>query len=112
MPIHLIRTPATPEQIADMLQAFGDFIKLAVDVEREILSGGGSLHAECETVLLQDGSKQVNIWGADWIPLKSQIEFEAMINIRPHQDNPAMVILNSDIREQVERIARHLLEQP
>ncbi len=29
--IHLIRTPATPEQINDMLQAFDEFIKLAVD---------------------------------------------------------------------------------
>jgi hypothetical protein len=26
--IHIIRVPATPEQIAEMLQAFGDFIKL------------------------------------------------------------------------------------
>jgi hypothetical protein len=26
--IHVIRTPATPEQIADMLQAFGDFINI------------------------------------------------------------------------------------
>ncbi len=69
MIIHVIRAPATPEQIAEMLQAFGDFIKLAVDVDREILAGGGNLHADCENMLLQDGSGQENIWGADWVPV-------------------------------------------
>lgn len=43
--IHLIRTTAAPEQIRDMLQAFDDFIKLAVDIEQEILAGGGRQYA-------------------------------------------------------------------
>lgn len=30
----------------EMLQALGTYIKLAVDIRREILSGGGALHAE------------------------------------------------------------------
>ncbi len=55
--IHIIRTPATTEQIAEMLQAFGTFVKLAVDIEREILAGGGFRHADCEDLLLQEGSK-------------------------------------------------------
>lgn len=33
--IHLIRTSATPELIRDMLQAFDEFIKLAVDIGQE-----------------------------------------------------------------------------
>ncbi len=110
--IHLIRTPATPEQINDMLQAFDEFIKLAVDIEQEILAGGGSMHADCEKVLLQAGSAQQNIWGADWIPAKQQVDFDSLINIRPQQNNPAMTILNESIRTRVESIARKLLEQP
>ncbi len=112
MKIHLIRSKATTEQITDMLQAFDDFIKLAVDVEREVLAGGSSLHAECESVLLEDGSKQENIWGADWLPNEAEVRFRALINIRPSQNNPSMMILNPALCDQVERIARRLLEHP
>ncbi len=61
--MHIIRSHATSEQIAEMLEAFGGYIKLAVDVERGILAGGGAMHADCESALLDDGSAQDNIWG-------------------------------------------------
>jgi hypothetical protein len=52
--ILIIRRPATPEQMLQMSEAFGDaLIKLAVDVERGILAGGGELHADCEAALLE-----------------------------------------------------------
>jgi Protein of unknown function (DUF5674) len=59
--IHLIRDRATQEQIDEMLQAMGGYIKLAVDIERGILTGGGELHAECESVLPEDGSQQKDV---------------------------------------------------
>ena len=43
-------------------------MKLAVDLERRILAGGGALHADCEAVLLGAGSRQEDVWGADWVP--------------------------------------------
>jgi hypothetical protein len=64
MIIHLIREPATVEQIGEMLQGLSTYIKLAVDVEREILAGGGEYHADCEEVLLEDGSRQEDICAA------------------------------------------------
>jgi hypothetical protein len=109
--IHIIRAPATPEQIAEMRQKFDEFIKLAVDIERAILAGGGEMHADCESLLLQDGSEQKNIWGADWVPDEAEVRFESFINIRPNQNNPAMMILDSAIRDQVEKIVRSLLEK-
>lgn len=109
--IHIIRTHATPEQIAEMLTVFGKFIKLAVDIEREILAGGGDLHADCEEVLLADGSRQENIWGADWVPKSSVVKFKALINIRPSQNNPALMILDANIRQAIEQITKRLLEQ-
>lgn len=110
--IHIIHTPAAPEQILEMLQALNSLIKLAVDVERGILAGGGDLHADCESSLLQDGSKQENIWGADWVPDDKEVRFDSFINIRPNQNNPSMTILDPAIRDQVERIVRQLLEKP
>src|SRR5262249_54255629 len=40
MTIHIIRTKPTPEQTAQMLEAQGSFVKLAVDVKRRIVAGG------------------------------------------------------------------------
>ena len=61
--IHIIRSQATRDRIEEMLQALGNYIKLAVDIRRGVLAGGGTLHADCETVLLEDGSQQADVWG-------------------------------------------------
>lgn len=71
--IHLIRTPATPQQIEEMLETLDTYIKLAVDIERCILAGGGVMHADCESALLEDGSAQENIWGATGTLLASRL---------------------------------------
>ena len=110
--IHIIRTPATPRQIEDMLQALETYIKLAVDIERGILAGGGVMHADCESSLLEDGSAQEDVWGADWNPASQQVTFESLINIRPRQQNPSLEILDPERREHVAQVARQLLEQP
>lgn len=46
MNIHIIRTRATPQQLAEMQQMLQTYIKLAVDVQRKILAGGGEMHSE------------------------------------------------------------------
>jgi hypothetical protein len=110
MKVSIIKKHATREEIRQMLKALGSYIKLAVDIKREILAGGGILHADCEAILLKDGSRQEDIWGADWIPDTKQISFEALINIRPRQNNPSMKIKDSIIREKIKEIVRGLLE--
>ena len=108
--IVLLRERATREQLAQMLEALEVYVKVAVDINRGVLAGGGALHADCEAVLLDDGSAQDDIWGADWIPVSQQVRFEALINIRPRQNNFSLTILDRDIRERMERVARDLLE--
>ncbi len=110
MGIHLISSEATPKQVEDMLQSLESYIKLAVDVERKILAGGGSLHADCEEVLLNDGSMQENVWGADWFPFTRQVTFESLINIRPSQDNFSMEPQDPELRENIETIVREIFE--
>ena len=102
--IYIIRERATPEQIKEMLEMLQTYIKLAVDIDRGILAGGGVMHADCEAVLLEDGSQQEYIWGADWNPSSQQVTFESLINIRPRQKNPSMEILDMKIRQQVTEI--------
>jgi len=107
--IYLIRDRATKEQIDEMLQTLDTYIKLAVDIERGILAGGGVYHADCESILLEDGSEQQNIWGADWNPDTQEVIYEALINIRPRQNNRSMVIADPKIKEQVAQIAHKIL---
>lgn len=77
MNVHLIEQKATEEQMKAMLQSLESYIKLAVDIERKIFAGGGTLHSDCEAFLLENGSAQENIWGADWFPSTQQVTFES-----------------------------------
>ncbi|MBU1662762.1 MAG: hypothetical protein KKD28_14965 [Chloroflexi bacterium] len=90
-----------------MLSTLLVFIKLAVDTRRGVVAGGGELHADCESELLKLGSRQEDIWGADWYPSKQLVTFEALINIRPRQ-NPSMIIQDAEIREQVKEIVERI----
>ncbi len=110
MKIHIIRQRATEKEIREMLEELETYIKRAVDVERNILAGGGEYHADCEEVLLEDGSRQENIWGADWYSESRTVGFGALINIRPQQDNRGMEIENPKLRERIETVVRTLLE--
>ena len=107
--VHIIREKATAGQMKYMLEILQTYVKLAVDIEREILPGGGAMHADCESILLDDGSRQESIWGADWDPKAQAVTFESLINIRPRQNNPSMEILNAEIRKSVARVTFGLL---
>lgn len=107
--VQIVNSRATPQQIEEMLQALGAYIKLAVDIRRGVLAGGGGLHADCESALLEDGSLQEDVWGADWNPASQQVTFESLINIRPRQNNRSLEILDPAIRERVSLIVQDLL---
>ena len=48
MMIRIIREPARLEQIMEMLGENDFYIKCVVDLDRQILAGGGILHADAE----------------------------------------------------------------
>ena len=108
--IHIIRDKATAYQLEQMLEELNPIIKLAVDIRRGILAGGGPMHADCEAILLEEGSLQEDVWGANWIPSTGTVEFEALINIRPRQQNRSMIIQDPAISAKVEKVTRRLLE--
>jgi hypothetical protein len=109
--ILIIHETATAEQIEQMAAEFGGgLIKLAVDVNREILAGGGDLHADCEQALLEAHSQQADIWGADWHPETKAVTFESIINLRPRQQNFSMEVQDPELRSHIENIVRRLLE--
>src|SRR4030067_2799819 len=109
MKILIIRNRASQEQIREMLEGLETYIKLAVDVERNILAGGGEYHADCEEALLEDGSRQEDVWGADWYPDSRMVAFSGLMNIRPHQKNLGMEIQDPEVRKKIETIIHRLL---
>lgn len=108
--ILLIKSKATQQQISEMLKNLDSYIKVAVDIKKGILAGGGVMHADCEAKLLEVGSKQEDVWGGDWRPDEKEVTFGSLINIRPRQGNRSMEIQDQKIRVQVEKIIRSLLE--
>jgi hypothetical protein len=107
--IHVLKSPAAPEQIQQMLAEYETMIKIVVDIRRKVVSGGGEMHADCESVLLDDGSEQDDLWGANWYPDEQRIEYESLINIRPRLGNRSVLIQDENLRQQVETITRDIL---
>jgi len=94
---------------------FGDMVKLVIDVEKEIIAIGGELHADAEALLLEQGSNQTDLWGANFYPWHSpnkRIHYTALINIRPHQNNPSMEILDEAIQKKVTELIEEILLSP
>ena len=102
------------ELLARLVHAwFGDMVKYVVDLERQRAAVGGQLHADAAQVLLADGSRQVDLWGANYYPGlgSNAIEFTALVNIRPAQGNRSMEIEDESIRERVRLLTERLLGQ-
>jgi hypothetical protein len=107
--IHLLKEKVTPAQIQDMLHEYENMIKIVVDIRRRLLSGGGEMHSDCESALLENGSEQDDLWGANWYPNEQRIEFESLINIRPRLGNRNILIQDENLRKQVESITLEML---
>jgi hypothetical protein len=107
--IHLLRARATPQQMSDMLAEYMGMVKIVVDIRRRILSGGGEMHSDCESTLLEDGSEQDDLWGANWFPAEQRIAFESLINVRPRMGNRGILIQSQEVREAVESVTREIL---
>ena len=107
--IYILRNKVSVEQIADMLKEYETMIKIVVDIRRRILSGGGEMHSDCESALLDDGSEQDDLWGANWYPAGQEIVFESLINIRPRLGNRNILIQSEELRGQVESVAIEIL---
>lgn len=93
---------------------FEDMVKFVVDVERDVAAVGGELHADAEALLLEDGSRQRNLWGANYYPGRAPddcIEYTSLINIRPAQGNRSMELEDQGLREKIQDMTFRLIGQ-
>lgn len=111
--IVLAQTPLERAELERLVAAhFEDMVKYVVDVARGIAAVGGDLHSDEEALLLEHGSRQEDLWGANYYPGKGPddcIEFTSLINIRPAQGNPGMLIGDEGVRARVREITFALI---
>jgi hypothetical protein len=108
--VEVLTSAASPSRIDAMRRAFGDEIKVAVDVELEIVAWGGSLHYDCESALLAEGSQSDDVWGASWNAATHEVTFSSVINYRPNRGLRSPILQSPELRARVERVVRALLE--
>jgi hypothetical protein len=102
--------PATLRRLVE--RHFEDMVKYVVDVEQGIAAVGGELHADEEALLLEHGSRQEDLWGANYYPGRGRddcIEFTSLINIRPAQGNRGMTIEDPSICARVRELTYLLI---
>ena len=108
MEIRILKEPVSLADVTALAKdQFGDMVKAAVDVEREVLAVGGELHSDAEALLLEDGSEPGHLWGINIYPEKpaaDRIEFDSMINVRPSRNNRSRDVEDPEIRGRILRI--------
>jgi len=92
---------------------FGNLVKAVVDVERNIMVLDGELHADEEALLLENGSRQEDLWGINIYPElegPDRIEFDSVINIRPSQGNRSRGLDDQRTREKIVKVVSGLMK--
>ena len=97
------------KELEELAQNIGGFyIKVVVDLEREVLAAGAKMHVSEEQLLIENGSKRDNLWGGGYDLETKQVTFDSIINNKPGV-NASSDILDPLIRNKFEDILRKLL---
>lgn len=114
MEIQIIKNPISKDKLKHIAEErFGDLVKVAVDIEQEIMAVGGELHVDEQVLLIErENSKQEYVWGINIYPDGSGddfIEFDSMINLKPAFGNRSRGIDNLEVREKVIAVVKKLI---
>ena len=110
MNIRIITNDISIDEVKEIAKEFyKTMIKGVVDVEREIIVLGGEYHMDANVIILENGSKQENVWGFNINLYENNdsdqwIEYISLINIRPLQKNKSMEVQDENIRRKMKHI--------
>jgi hypothetical protein len=94
-------------------QMFGNFVKGVVDVDEELIALDAELHSDEESLLLDNGSVQKNLWGINIYidkPVEERVEFDSVINLRPGMGNFSRGVEDLQIQKKITDIVNKLVE--
>lgn len=93
---------------------FDDMIKAVVDIEKEIIAIDAELHADLEGLLLDEGSRQADLWGINFLTdedeMEEFVEFDSLINIRPKQNNRSRYVEDESVRNKILEVVEKWVE--
>ena len=108
MNIKIIDKKISDSELREIAKEFYDeMIKGVVDINLEILAMGGEYHMDANVVLIDNGSKQQDVWGFNWYfdrKGEERIEYVSLINIRPKQNNRTMEVQDIELRDKMKNI--------
>jgi hypothetical protein len=106
--VRIVSGSITHEELRRLAEGlFGNLVKAVVDVGREVVALDAELHSDLEALLIEDGSRQKDLWGINLYPdepEESFVEFDSLINVRPSQNNRTRGVENEDIRRKITEI--------
>ena len=90
-------------------------VKGVVDIVQRVLVLDAGLHSDEELFLLEQGSKQADLWGINLWPesfgTEDFVEFDSMINIRPIQNNRSRSVEDAGIRQIIYEIVAEKVDE-
>jgi Protein of unknown function (DUF5674) len=111
--MRIVREPISVDELRQLaVDQFGDFVKAVVDVREGVMAIGGELHADEEASLLEQGARQVDLWGINIYPDRpaaERVEFDSMINVRPAQGNRSRSVDDPGLQRRIQDIIARLI---
>jgi hypothetical protein len=103
--------PFTEKEIEKLKELFDVYIKTVIDIERKMCSAGADRHYASEKILLEQGSKQSNLWGGG-IDIEAKIvDCNSFINVRPQDKNTSNEIQDPILRKKFEELSKYFFKQ-
>ncbi len=114
--IKIISEPIMLDELIKCMIAgpFSDMVKAVVDIDKRIIGIGSDMHVDIEQLLLEQDSKQKNLWGINVWPEETDeqyIEFDSMINIRPRDNNRSRGVDSVEIQKNIKEIVNELIKK-
>lgn len=101
-------------ELKEMTAMFGNMVKAVVDVDKGLLALDAELHSDLEALLLENGSKQEDLWGINLypeLPDNQFVEFDSMINMRPSQGNRSRGVESEEVRSKIIEIIKNIVNK-
>lgn len=103
--------PYTINELEKLKEEFTFYIKTVIDIKSKKCIAGMNMHFDGEQILLQDGSKQADLWGGGIDLETKKIDFNSFINIRPNQNNDSNEIQDLGIKREFKKMMEYFFSE-
>lgn len=110
MSVVIVKNQITQDDLNLASEDYKEYIKIVVDVEKEMLAAGGEWHADAEEALLKQGSLQKNLWGGGLDLISGMVDYISLINTRPGF-NHSQEVSSNEIRSKMFKIIKKIFNK-